>query len=166
MKKCFESGSDIHIDLLQIRSTPLGQGLPSPATLLFICPVRGIMPIIDRLQINTNNDDEHHTALVNRQYKNEQGKDTSKTFLIRDKKNFLQLTFDTSKTFFFSSNRVYCSGSVSRRGTVDPWNHRGQRGSQPLQQIIQNTHHQDRKNNYTQQMRHKTNTYICRTLSM
>ena len=81
MKKCFDTGSDIHIALLQIRSTTLGQALPSPATLLFNHPVRGIMPIIDRLPINTNNDDEHHTVLVNRQYRNEQGIDNSKNFV-------------------------------------------------------------------------------------
>ena len=80
MIKFFDSGSDIHTALLQIRLTPLGQGLPCPATLLFNCLVRGIMPIIDRPLINTNNDDEHDTALVNRQYRNEQGIDTSKNF--------------------------------------------------------------------------------------
>ena len=77
MKKYFDCGSDIHIALLQIRSTPLGQGLPSPATLLFNCLVRGIMPITDRPPVNPNNDDEHHTALVNRQDRYEQGIDTS-----------------------------------------------------------------------------------------
>ena len=81
MKKCFDSGSDMHIALLQTRSTPLGQGLPSPATLLFNCLVRGIMPRIDRLPINTDNDDEHHTALVNRQHRNQQDIDTSKNFV-------------------------------------------------------------------------------------
>ena len=81
MKKCFNSWSDIHIGLLQIRSTPLGQGPPSPATLLFNCLVRGIMPIIDRLPINTDSDDKHHTVLVYRQYRNEQGIDTSKNFV-------------------------------------------------------------------------------------
>ena len=69
-EEVFESGSGIHIALLQIRSTPLGQGLPSLATLPFNCPVRGIMPIIDRPPINTDNDDKHHTVLVNRQYRN------------------------------------------------------------------------------------------------
>ena len=81
MKKCFNSGSDIHIALLQIRSTLLGQGLPSPVTLLFNCPIRGIMPVIDKLLINTNNDAKHHTALVNRQYRNEQDIDTSKNLV-------------------------------------------------------------------------------------
>ena len=80
MKKCFDSGSDIHIALLQIRSTPLGQCLPSSATLLFNFPVSGIMPIIDRPRINTSNDHEH-TSLVNRPYRNEQGIDTSKNFV-------------------------------------------------------------------------------------
>ena len=81
MKKCFDSGSDVHIALLQIRTTPIRQGLLSPATLLFNCQVRGIMPVMNRLPINTDNDEEHHKALVNRQCKNEQGKDTPKNFV-------------------------------------------------------------------------------------
>ena len=71
MKKCFNSGGDVHIALLQIRTTPLGQGLPSPATLLLNCLGRGIMPIMDRPLINTDNDEEHHKPLVNRQCRNE-----------------------------------------------------------------------------------------------
>ena len=63
--------------LLQIRTTPLGQGLPSPATLLFICPVCGIMPVMDRKLINIDNDDEHHKNLTHRQDKN----DASKMFM-------------------------------------------------------------------------------------
>ena len=34
LKKCFESRSDLHIPLLQIRTTLLGQVLPSPTTML------------------------------------------------------------------------------------------------------------------------------------
>ena len=37
LKKCFDSRSDLHIPLLQIRMMPLGLGLPSPATMLFKC---------------------------------------------------------------------------------------------------------------------------------
>ena len=81
IKKCVDSSSHIHIALLQIRSTPLGQGLPSPVTLLFNCLVRGIMPRINRLLINTDSDDEHHTVLVNRHHRNEQDIDTSKNFV-------------------------------------------------------------------------------------
>ena len=60
IKKCADSGSDVHMALLQIRATPLGQGLPSPATLLFNHLVHGIMPLNDRTPINIDNDDEHH----------------------------------------------------------------------------------------------------------
>ena len=66
MKKCLDSGGDIHMAMLQIRTTPLGQGLPSPATLLFNCPVRGLTPLIDRPPININNDEGHHNALTYR----------------------------------------------------------------------------------------------------
>ena len=47
-EKCHESGNDVHIALLQIRTTPLGQGLLSPPTTLFNCLVRGIMPVMNR----------------------------------------------------------------------------------------------------------------------
>ena len=77
MKKCVDSRNDMHIALLQIRTTPLGQGLPSSAILLPNHLVRGIMPVLDRLPTGTDNDDEHHKALVDRQFKNEQDKDTS-----------------------------------------------------------------------------------------
>ena len=59
-KKCSDSDGNIHIAMLQIRTTLLGQGLPSPVTLLFNCPVRGIMPVMDRPPINVDNDEEHH----------------------------------------------------------------------------------------------------------
>ena len=63
------------------RTTPLGQGLPSPATLLFNCLVRGIMPVMDRPPININNGDGHHKTLMHRQGKNGWGSDTSTIFM-------------------------------------------------------------------------------------
>ena len=63
--------------LLQIRTTPLGQGLPSPATLLFNFPVCSIMPVIYRKPISINNDDEHHKNLMHRQGKNDPNNNTS-----------------------------------------------------------------------------------------
>ena len=47
-QKCFNTKSDPHIALLQIRSTPLGPGLPSSATLLFNHPIRDVMSILTR----------------------------------------------------------------------------------------------------------------------
>ena len=49
----------------------LGPVLPSPATLLFNCPTRGIMPIMNRAPISIDNDNEHHKALVKRKTKND-----------------------------------------------------------------------------------------------
>ena len=80
-KKCSDSSGDIHMVLLHIRTTPLGQGLPSPATLLFNHPVCGIMPVMDRKPINIDNDDEHHKTLMHRQGKNDQNNDTLKIFM-------------------------------------------------------------------------------------
>ena len=123
MKKGLESGSDIHIALLQIRQTPLEQGLPSPATLLFNCPVICLMLIIVRLPINTDNDDKTSYNI-------------SKQAIQKwTRHRYFQ-------EFCFSFNRVYCSGSMRRQGTMDPWNNRGQRQSQPSWQIMENMHHQ------------------------
>ena len=68
---------DIHMALLQIHTTPLGQGLPSPATSLFNCLVHGVMPVIDRKPIIGDNDEEHHIKLVHRQHKNDPNNDAS-----------------------------------------------------------------------------------------
>ena len=69
-KKCADSSGDINMDLLQIHTTPLGQGLPSPATLLFNQLVCHIMPVLDRKPIGRDYDDEHHNRLTDRQHRN------------------------------------------------------------------------------------------------
>ena len=66
IKKCIDTKSDIPIALLQITLTPLGPGLPSPAMLLFSDPRRGIMPITNRPQINSNDNNDHFENLVKR----------------------------------------------------------------------------------------------------
>ena len=70
-EKCIKTNEDIHVALLQIRSTPLEPGLVRLATLLFNNPIQGIMPIINRLLINSDNDDEHYESLVNIQTKDD-----------------------------------------------------------------------------------------------
>ena len=81
-KKFSDSSGDIHMAMIQhYNTTPMGQGIPSCAMLLFNCPVRGIMPVMDRPPINVDNDDEHHQTLMHRQGKNDQGSDTSKLFM-------------------------------------------------------------------------------------
>ena len=56
--------------LLQIHVTPLGQGLPRPATLMFNRQVHGIMPVLDCKPIGQECDDDHHNKLVDRQQRN------------------------------------------------------------------------------------------------
>ena len=68
-QKCLDTKSDPHKALLQIRSTPLGPGLPYCTTLLFNHPIRGIMSTINIPPIGLNNDDEHYEALIKRQTK-------------------------------------------------------------------------------------------------
>ena len=69
-KKCDDSDRNINMALLQICMTPLGQGLPSPATLMFNRPVCGIMPILDCKPLVEDCDDDHHAKLAERQQKN------------------------------------------------------------------------------------------------
>ena len=64
------SDRDRYMALLQICTTPLGPGLPSPATLLFNGQVRSIMPVLDHKPIKHDCDDKHHNRLVARQDKN------------------------------------------------------------------------------------------------
>ena len=66
--------------LLQIHTTKLGQGFPSPATLLFNHLVCGIMAVIDRKPIGGNNDDRHHSKLIYRKHKNGTNNDASPVF--------------------------------------------------------------------------------------
>ena len=74
-----EAYQDISLALLQIRSVPLGTGLPSSATMLFSRPVRGLLPQKNRGPINVDNNDTHNEALeVHQKYK---GNDTIKTIL-------------------------------------------------------------------------------------
>ena len=63
-KKYFNTNNDTYLALLQRRSTPLGSGLPSPATSLYNQAIRGIMPVINRVPINSTNDCDHYEALV------------------------------------------------------------------------------------------------------
>ena len=56
--------------LLQICTTPLGQGLLSLATLMFNRQVHCIMPVLEWEPIGKDYDDKHHSKLLDRQHKN------------------------------------------------------------------------------------------------
>ena len=70
IKKCIHIRSHVDIALLQVGSTPLVPGLPSPTTLLFNHPIRGIIPIINK----------HYEVLVKRQTKKDKNHDTSRNY--------------------------------------------------------------------------------------
>ena len=80
MTKCIDTNDDIHTALLQKRATPLEPGLPSPAMLLFNHPMWGIMPIINRTPINSDNNDDHYEVLVKRQIRNDKNYDTARNY--------------------------------------------------------------------------------------
>ena len=80
IKKCIDTKSNIHIALLQLKSTLLGPGLLSPAMLLFNHPKTGILPIVKWTPINLYNNDEQYEMLVNRQTKNDKNLDTFRNF--------------------------------------------------------------------------------------
>ena len=81
LKKCFDTKGDAHTALLQVQMTPLGLGLTSLATILFNHLIRGTMPIISRLPISVNNDEECYEALVNRQTKDDKNQDTPRNYV-------------------------------------------------------------------------------------
>ena len=80
-KKFANSGGDINMALLKICTTPLGQGLLSPATLLFNRQVFGIMPVLDCKPVGQECDDDHDSKLVERQNKNNNDASPVFTFL-------------------------------------------------------------------------------------
>ena len=63
MKKCFYTNQDVNLALLQMRSTPVRNGLPSPATVLFNRPIRELSPMINRMLMLYDYDDEHYDAM-------------------------------------------------------------------------------------------------------
>ena len=67
IKKCKWNNNDGNFTLLQIRSIPIGTGIPSPAMLLFNRPIRVLLSWFGREPININKDDEYYEALKSRQ---------------------------------------------------------------------------------------------------
>ena len=65
-----DSSGDINMALLQIHRTLIGQGLPSPAALMFNGQVHGIMPVINCKPVGQDCDDDHHSKLIDRQCRN------------------------------------------------------------------------------------------------
>ena len=62
-QKCFDNNNDISFALFQIRSMPVGAGLPSPASLLSSMPIRPMLLQVNREPINCHTDDENYRAL-------------------------------------------------------------------------------------------------------
>ena len=78
LKKCFSTNTVINLTLLQIRTTPLGPGLPSPAMLVFNCCIKGIMLMIKKYPISADSDDDHYKVLVARQHEMDRKYDMSR----------------------------------------------------------------------------------------
>ena len=64
LEKFNDTNVHVNLILLQIRSTLLGPGLPSPKTLLFKHSIRGIKPVMSRSAIYADNDNDHFEAVV------------------------------------------------------------------------------------------------------
>ena len=68
MKKCFETNTDVNLALIQIRSTQIGTGLTSPATIPFSRLIEGILPKQNnRLLVLYYYDEDHYNAFKLRQ---------------------------------------------------------------------------------------------------
>ena len=61
-QKC-HNNNDVNLASLQIRSTPVDAGIPSPATLLFNRPIRSLLPQMNREPINIKNYNAYYEAL-------------------------------------------------------------------------------------------------------
>ena len=51
-KKCRQTNNNVHFALLQIRSTPVSAGLPSPAKMLFNKPIRALFILFIYIQLD------------------------------------------------------------------------------------------------------------------
>ena len=71
----------IHIPIANTYDPPLGPGLPSPATMLFNCPIRGIMPIINRQLVGRDNGEEYYEVLIKRQTKDDKNQGTLRNYV-------------------------------------------------------------------------------------
>ena len=81
---------------------PIGQGLPSLATIMFNRQVQGIMPLVDRKPLGQDHDDDHHIKLVERQRKNDN--DTSPVIICRFLILFMLSIYDTKVYFLNEQN--------------------------------------------------------------
>ena len=61
--------------------TLLRPGLLNPATKLFNCPIRGIMPIISRQPVGRDKDEEHYEVLIKRQTKDDKNQGTPRNYV-------------------------------------------------------------------------------------
>ena len=77
-KKCFGTNQYVIVAILQMESTPMCTGLPSPARLLFKRPIKGLLPQMFREPIHINNDDAQYEALRAHQNKYVKNNDTHK----------------------------------------------------------------------------------------
>ena len=62
-QKCLDNNDDLCLALLQIRSTLIGAGLPSPATLFFNRPIGPLLSQINREPTTSKAEDEQFEAL-------------------------------------------------------------------------------------------------------
>ena len=80
IKKCTDTNQETNLALLQIQSTPVGEGLPSPATMLLNRPTQELLPQKNRAPINIENDDAWYEALGAHQNKYNKEWYSKKTF--------------------------------------------------------------------------------------
>ena len=60
IKNCRQNNNVVNFAILQMRSTQIGAGTPSPAILLFNRPIMAWLPKIGRKPINANKDDGYY----------------------------------------------------------------------------------------------------------
>ena len=113
---------------------------------LYNCPIWGIMLIVNRPLINSNNDKEHYEELVNRQ-----------------RKKWQEQWYFQKSCFFF--NRVYCSVQHEDDGLWTQGSRVG-RGDHNFNDRSYMIHITDRLNSHKKQETHKRNTHNSRTIPL
>ena len=72
--KCPDTNNNVNLTSMQIRSTPISTGIPSPAMLLFNRPIRSLLSKMNNKHMNINSDDTQYEVL--KAYQDKYGKDS------------------------------------------------------------------------------------------
>ena len=124
MKKCYETNADKYMSLLQIRSTPISPGLPSPAMFLF-----------NRLATSYCQDSTEHWSCVTM---------VGVTCCIKNRQPYFKQWNRYWNNYICFNCRINCSHTMQVLGTMDAWNDNRAKIRRPQWAILQDQNDKDR----------------------